>query len=298
MTATWRQVAHKDFADAVRSKMIWGIVVIFVVLMGLLLAIAPVTFPIEETIDAEMALSFVAEVAQLFVPIVALIAAYMAIVGERRSGSLRILLSYPFSRFDVVAGKFVGRTLVIGTALSIGLVIMLALATVIYGNPGFETMAGMIVAVLLFGLAFTGLAVGVSAGTDTRGKAMAAVLGIYLVCLIFWDAIVAGIYYTVNGTLPGLDVEAWYFLLLRLNPIEAFRALVDGFLGPPVHTAFAIPVEDVPRDATPEQLELTNRVIGELPFYLSDWTLVVVLIAWSVVPIVVGYLSFRDADLG
>lgn len=298
MTTTWRQVAHKDFVDAVRSRMIWGIVSVFVVLMGLLLAIAPVTFPVEETITAEMALSFVAEVAQLFVPIVALIAAYMAIVGERQSGSLRVLLSYPFSRFDVVAGKFAGRTLMIGTALSIGLVIMLALAVVIYGNPGIRTMAGLLLAGLLFGLAFTGLAVGVSAATDTRGKAMATVLGIYLVSLMFWDAIVAGIYYVVNGSLPELEAEAWYFLLLRLNPIEAFRALVDGVLEPTVHTAFTIPVEDVPQDATAEQLALSNRVIGNLPFFLNDWFLVVVLITWTVFPVVLGYWRFQGADLG
>lgn len=297
MTTTWRQVARKDFADAVRSKMVWGTTGIFVFFMGLLLAIAPATFPVEGEIDAEMALAFVAETVQLFVPVVALIVAYMAIVGERRSGSLRILLSYPFSRFDVVAGKFVGRTLVIGTALSIALVVTLAVAAAIYGTPGAGTIIGMIVAVLLFGLAFTGLGVGVSAATSTRGKAMAGVLGVYLVCLMFWEAIVAGIYYVVTGSLPGLEVEAWYFLLLRLNPIEAFRVLVDGVLEPATNRAFAIPVEDIPQDATPEQLELANRVIGELPFYLSDWTLIVILLAWGLLPIVIGYWQFARTDL-
>lgn len=298
MTTTWRQVAYKDFADAVRSKMVWGVTCVFVFFMGLLLVIAPATIPAEIEIDAEMALAFVAETAQLFVPVVALIAAYMAVVGERRSGSLRILLSYPFSRFDVVVGKFVGRTVVIGTALTLGLAITVAVAAMIYGTPGVGTIVGVVAAVLLFGLAFTGLAVGVSAGTGTRGKAMASVLGIYLAFLMFWEALVAGVYYAVNGSLPGLEVEAWYFLLLRLSPIEAFRALVDGVLEPPVGTAFAIPVEDVPRDTPPEQLELANRVIGELPFYLSDWALVGVLLAWSVIPVAIGYWRFRDADLG
>ena len=298
MTATWRQVARKDFADAVRSKMVWGVIGVFVLFMGLLLLVAPATFPSDIEVDAEMALAFVAELAQLFVPIVALIAAYMAVVGERRSGSLRILLSYPFSRFDVVAGKFLGRTVVIGSALLVAVAVTVGIAIAVYGNPGAAAIVGVLVSVLLFGLAFTGLAVGVSAATATRGKAMATVLGVYLLFLLFWEAIVGGIYYAANGSLPGLEVEAWYFLLLRLSPIEAFRALVDGTLDPAVSSALSIPVEDVPPDATAEQLELSNRVIGDLPFYLSDWTLVALLVAWALVPVGIGYWRFRNADLG
>jgi len=298
MTATWRQVARKDFADAVRSKMVWGVIAVFVLFMGLLLLVAPATFPSDIEVDAEMALAFVAELAQLFVPVVALIAAYMAVVGERRSGSLRILLSYPFSRFDVVAGKFIGRTVVIGSALLVAVAVTVGITIAVYGNPGGATIAGVLVSVLLFGLAFTGLAVGVSAATATRGRAMATVLGIYLLFLLFWKAIVGGIYYAVNGSLPGLKVDAWYFLLLRLSPIEAFRALVDGTLEPAVSSALSIPVEDVPPDATAEQLKLSNRVVGHLPFYLSDWMLVALLVAWALVPVGIGYRRFRNADLG
>lgn len=297
MTTTWRQVARKDVADAARSHMLWGVVGVFVAVMGLVLVIAPVAFPIEESIDVEMALAFVAELAQLFVPVVALITGYLSVVGERRAGSLRVLLSYPFSRFDLVAGKLVGRAIVIGTALLAGLAIMLGLAVVRYGAPPVGVVVGIAGATLLFGLAFTGLAVGVSAGTDTRGRAMATVLGIYLVCLVFWDAIAAGIYYVIHGALPSLEVEAWYLLLVRLNPVEAFRALVDAALEPPVASAFTIPIEDVPQDATPEQLAVANRVAGELPVYLTDWFLVVVLLAWAVVPVAIGYWRFTRADL-
>lgn len=297
MTSTWRQVARKDFADAVRSKMVWGIIGVFVLFMGLLLVIAGVAFPGDVEVDGEMALAFVAELAQLFVPLVALIAAYMSVVGERRSGSLRILLGYPFTRFDVVAGKLVGRALVIGSALAAALAVSIVLAAGLYGAPAAGTTAALFAAVLLFGLAFTGLAVGISAATATRGRAMAAVIGVYLVFLLFWEAIVAGVYYVAYGSRPGLTVEAWYFLLKRLSPVEAFRALADGVFETAIRSPVGLPVEDT-AGATPEQLQLSNRVAGELPFYLDDWVLVVVLVAWGVVPAALGYLRFRDADLG
>ncbi|PSP78157.1 NosY protein [Halobacteriales archaeon QS_1_68_20] len=297
MTTTWRDVARKDFADAVRSKMVWGVVGVFVSFMGLLLLVAGAAFPSDVEVEAEMGLAFVAELAQLFVPLVALIAAYMSVVGERRSGSIRVLLSYPFTRFDVVAGKLVGRAVVIGSALLVGLVVTLGLAVVVYGVPEAGATLGLFASVLLFGLAFTGLGVGISAASATRGKAMAAVIGIYLLFLMFWEPIAAGVYYVLNGTRPGIQVEAWYFLLKRLSPIEAFRALADSIFEISIGSPVLLPVEDT-AGATPEQLELANRVAGELPFYLSEWVLVVVLLAWGVVPAALGYLRFRDADLG
>jgi ABC-2 type transport system permease protein len=44
-------------------------------------------------------------------------------------------------------------------------------------------------------------------------------------------------------------------------------------------------------------LLLSNRVGGDLPFYLSDWFAVVTMLLWIAIPAVVGYRSFRDADL-
>lgn len=119
MTAIWEGVARKDFEDAVRSKLLWGLIAVFVAFLVMSLLSAEVLFPDGVTVDATMALVGVAMLAQLFVPGIALVAGYMSVVGERRSGSLRVLLSYPFSRFDVVAGKLAGRTLVTGTALTV-----------------------------------------------------------------------------------------------------------------------------------------------------------------------------------
>ena len=299
MTSTWRQVAHKDFADAVRSKMIWGIMGVFVLFMVVLLLVAEAAFPDEIEVTVDVALAFVAELSQLFVPLIALIAAYMAIVGERRSGSLRVLLSYPFSRSDVVLGKLIGRGLVIGVALFAGLVVTAAVAVVLYGVPEFGTLVGLFGSVLLFGLAFAGIGVGVSAATATRGKAMAAVLGLYILFLMFWETIVGALYYAVEGSLPGMEVEPWYFLLLRLSPIEAFRALADGVFDDTVNPMIYLGVNDIPADVEfHEHFDTSARVAGEMPFYLDSWVLVLILLAWGLVPAAVGYLRFRDADLG
>ncbi|WP_226004718.1 ABC transporter permease subunit [Natrinema salinisoli] len=298
MTATWTDVARKDFEDAVRSRLLWGLIFVFVAFLVMSLLSAEQLFPEPVTVDAAMALSGVAMLAQLFVPGIALVAGYMAVVGERRSGSLRVLLSYPFSRGDVVVGKLAGRLLVTGTALTIGFAVASVLVLGLYGVPDAVTFVGFVATGVLLGLTFTALAVGGSAAASTQGRARTLTIGSFVGMVFFWKPVVVGIYYAVTGSLPGIRVEPWYVLLKRLNPLEAYRVLAGAVLDQRVDGVPEFPLEDVPASAPPETLELSNRLAGDVPFYLADWFSVLVLLAWGLVPVVVGYWRFEDADLG
>ena len=289
MTATWADVARKDFEDAVRSKLLWGFIAVFVSFLAMALLSAEQLFPDPVTVDAAMALAGVAMLAQLFVPGIALVAGYMSVVGERRSGSLRVLLSYPFSRFDVVAGKLVGRGIVTGTALTAGFAAASVLVVALYGAPDVAAFVGFVATGLLVGLTFTGLAVGGSAAASTRGRAMTLTIGSFVGMVFFWKPVAVGVYYAITGALPGLRADPWYFLLKRLNPLEAYRVLTGAVLDRHVSEVPRFPLEDVPATATPEQLELANRIAGDVPFYLGDWFSAVVLLAWGVIPGVAGY---------
>jgi ABC-2 type transport system permease protein len=297
MTATWRDVARKDFADAVRSKMLWGFIAVFVAFLAMALPVAEQLFPDAVTVTPAKALAGVAMLVQLFVPGIALVAGYMAVVGERQSGSLRVLLSYPFSRRDVVAGKLAGRLLVTATALVVGYAVASVLVVVLYGAPSAGTFAGFVGAGVLVGLTFTGLAVGGSAATASRGRAMTLTIGSFMTMVFFWKPVAAGLYYAVNGSLPGLHADAWYFLVKRLNPLEAFRVLAGAALDTEVNAVPRFPVEDVPATATRAQFELATRLQGEVPFYLEEWASVLVLVAWGVLPVALGYWRFERSDL-
>lgn len=293
---TWAQVARKDFEDAVRSKMLWGIIAVFAGFMSFIMLVAVGT---SNTSDAtgDVALGLTASLSQLFVPVIALIAGYMAVVGERRSGSLRVLLGFPHSRRDVVLGKFVGRIAVIAVTIGVGSAVSILVAALAIEMPSLGNAVGLLGSLVLFGVAFTGLAVGISAGSRTRGRAMAMAIGSLLVFLLVWDAAAAGLYVLVTGSLPGVEAEAWYFLLKRLSPLEAFRMVAQNFVDGPLTAMVQLGVEEIPQNTTSEQLKLENRVPGELPFYLSDRFAGLTLAAWSVVPAVLGYLRFERLDL-
>lgn len=293
---TLTQVARKDFEDAVRSQMVWGVIAVFVGFMGFVMLAALGTSD-GAVASGDAALGLTAQLSQLFVPLVALVVGYMAIVGERRTGSLRVLLTYPHSRRDIVFGKLVGRSAVIAVALGAGSVVSLLLASVLVAAPDVGNAVGLVGSIVLFGVAFTGLAVGISASVRTRGRAMAMAIGSLLVFLLVWDAAGAGLYAVVTGSLPALEAEPWYFLVKRLNPVSAFRAVADGFVTGRLGTLFQIGVEEIPQGATAEQLRLSNRVNGPLPFYLTTWFAGVTLAAWGLIATGIGYLRFARSDI-
>lgn len=298
MSATWLAVARKDVEAAVRSRLLWGLVVAFTGFLLITLPAAEQLFPETETVSAAKALSGVAMLAQLFVPGIGIVAGYMAIVGERRTGSLRVLLSYPFSRFDVVAGKVAGRFVVTATALGAGYVVATVLVVALYGAPDPVTMLGFVGAGVLLGLTFTGLAVGGSAATATRGRAMGLTVGAFATMVLFWKPLLVGLYYVLHGNRPGVQPQTWYLLAKRLNPLESFRVLTTEVLGEHVAAVPRLPLEDIPAEASRTGIPIEQRIAGEVPLYLSEWVAVLVLVAWAVVPLAIGYWRFERTDLG
>jgi len=119
-------VAKKDFRDAIRSRTLLALIVLFAIftaggayvstLIGGLLSNA-------NPAGSQSALDLIFALltpASLLVPVIGLLAGYKAIAGERESGSLKFLLGLPHSRRDVVLGKVIGRAAVVTVAILIG----------------------------------------------------------------------------------------------------------------------------------------------------------------------------------
>lgn len=174
----WTDVARKDFADAVRSKMFWALSGLMILFAGIGLYIPEATRSNATVSDGVANLS---GVMGLFIPIVAIVVGYMSIVGERETGSVRMLLSLPLKRWEVLVGKLVGRAGVMVIAALIGFIIGVPVALAVYGDmPGTE-YAEFVTAVVLLGATFVTIAVGISGSVDSRGKALALVVGLYAI---------------------------------------------------------------------------------------------------------------------
>ncbi|MGM0399502.1 MAG: ABC transporter permease subunit [Halobacteriota archaeon] len=269
-------IARKEFADAVRSRTLWGIVAIIAVMTSLAMAVTAFV-PGEPNVYA--AIGGASQFAGILVPIMALVAASLAIAGERESGSIKILLGLPPTRGEVLAGKFLGRSLVVIVGIVVGFAFAAVVAVVIYGSVPPVAFAGVTLLSAALGVAFVGIGIGISATTATRSRAMTYGISAYLLLTLLWDLVpeIARLLFG-SGNTGGL--EAWYLFLTVLSPTGAFNGLAREVLsmgagGPGFGFALA----------------------GETPFYLEPAALAVILVLWTVVPLVVGYLSFRDADL-
>ncbi|MFD1645455.1 ABC transporter permease [Haloarchaeobius litoreus] len=271
-------VVKKDFLDVRRAKLVWGVGLLYT-LFAVLSFWGTGSNPNSEIYNA---LFSMAGIAVLIIPLVALVAAYLSVAGERESGNLKFLLSYPNSRRDVVLGKFIARSAIVVAAIVFAFLVGLAMAMYYFPTVEFVDYVGFVAITLVYALSYVAIAVGISAATSTRSRAMGAAIGSWFVLNVFWN-------------------------FLPIQPATVIEFLADK-LGTSVSQNF----KDLVWVLSPTgsyfnalSLVFPDRITGGQggaaatdPFYLQPEFMFVILAFWIVVPLALGYWRFERADLG
>lgn len=290
-------MARKDFDDAIRSKAVWLVSGIFALLS--ILATYQVSRVVTDQIPAKFAsqlvlVSLTAPIAWI-VPIIALIVGYMSVVGERRSGSLKLLLGLPFERAEILVGKILGRASVIGVSIGVGFVAVLLTIPLLVGlgdaTSFLVSILGLFVLTVLLGIVFTTLSVSISALTRTRRQSMTAVVGLFFVVHVAWTGLTQFLAIPFGGV-PSGESGGWYLLLSYLSPTAAYTRLAS-----PLFSAFPVPYPGIAMDGVGRRAVIVESM-QPTPFYLSAWFALVVLLLWAVGSGLLAYSVFRNADLG
>lgn len=274
-------VAKRDFLNVRRARLVWVPVVLYVLFM-LLFYWGQSNAANPDFYVIMFSLATVGGV--LLVPLVALVAAYLSIAGERGSGSIRYQLSLPVSRTDVVLGKLLSRAgVVLGSllgALAFGIVVAWTLVpemAVEYGD--YAAFVGL---TLLYALAYVSIAVAISAATASRSRAMGGAIGFFFAFNVGWNFLPVGPAYMAEFVLEELGLsyaEEHIQFIFSLSPTGAYLNGL-GLVFPDVAMGGGQAVSEA--DA----------------FYVQDWFMLVLLAAWVVVPLAAGIRRFRRADLG
>ncbi|WP_255169523.1 ABC transporter permease [Natrononativus amylolyticus] len=277
-------VARKDFHDAARSKVLWLLTTIFVAFLGgmafLFVYLDDLLAQEGEEIAAVSLILFLEQPVAWLLPLIGLLVGYKSLAGEIDSGTGKILFSLPHSRLDVVVGKFLGRSLVLWAALFAGLAVAFVIIVALYDEVNAFQLFVFSLLSLLLGTVFVGIGVAISSLTTSTGKAAAGVVGVFIFFYFVFDSFRLVAYYLLTGNVfPEPPAPGWYLFVPRLNPMGAYDGALYGLLP----------------DATLQEIAFWHE--GELPFYLSDWFAVLILLAWLVVPVALGYLRFRNLDL-
>ncbi|MFW5920129.1 MAG: ABC transporter permease subunit [Halanaeroarchaeum sp.] len=279
---SWAAVAKKDFQDAVRSRALWGLSVVFL-LFALVLTYAYINIEGLSQVGSQSGLGlalFLSGIAGLFVSIAAILVAYKALAGERESGSIKLLLGLPHTRTDVVIGKVVGRSGV----LMLPLLVAFLLAGV-YAGVSLDQFAAIdylifVFMTLILALTYVSIVVGISSSTGSTSRASALAIGFLLLFELIWDGVTFGIAYVTNGFAFPTSMPDWMFLLDQLPPSSAYGI-----------SLYAV----IPEAEKSQAATATFQQIDA--FYGTPWLGVVVLLFWIVVPVAIGLQRFNSADL-
>lgn len=162
------------------------------------------------------------------VPLIALLISHDAIVGETERGTMLLLLSYPLSRWQVIAGKFLGHLAILAFATLVGYgaaAVVLVLTGGVDGAASWPAFAGLIASSVMLGAVFVAIGYLVSTLAGERGTAGGIAVGIWLVFVLIYDMALLGLLVADQGR----TVTAGMLnLLLLLNPTDAYRLVNLG----------------------------------------------------------------------
>lgn len=274
-------IAKKDYRDASQSRALWGLTVVFTAVMLLLAYVfveAPELFGGLNDPAFPGLLSFAGAGVTLFVPLAAIIVCYKSVAGEREIGSIKVIMSLPTTRSDVFFGKVLGRGAVLTTAVGIGVLAGVLLGSILLGSIDVPATLVFLFVTVFFAVAYAGIMVGLSALSRSTVRATAAAIGFFVVFELLWDIVPLGVLYVVSGfQLPGTFPD-WFTTFVNLSPATAYSSLI-----------YAV----VPGIATGAP---SGGDLG-IGFYADALVAVLVLLAWLVVSLAIGYIRFDRADL-
>lgn len=275
------QIARKDFEDAIRERELYVAGALFV-LVGIVIGYlagsdagnTPATLVPRITLGA---LVFVGGLGSISL-------SYNRLVGKRASGELRVLLSLPYSRSEVVYGTFAGRWAFLMTMATTTLVLAGAVAVGLGAPVDGVAFVGAVVAATAIVSVFVSLAVGLSAASANTTRAAAGAFGLFILFLFrLWDLVPWSIRFLLNGlSAPRGSPPGWERFWGQIAPIAGLRnAVADAF--PSLTSVLNGWAPSVPASTS--------------PLYAEPWFGALVVLAWIVGPVTLGYLRLKRADL-
>jgi len=270
-------VARKEFREGVRNRWLIGIALLLALFalglgyLGGCISGKAGVLPLDTLIVS------MASLAVFLLPLIALLLAYDAIVGERENGTLLLLLSYPLSRSQLIGGKFLGHLLVLALATVLGFGIAgvtLAISLGRLADPGLWRVFGLfILSAVLLGGVFLALAYLISAMVSEKSHAAALALGTWFFFVLAWDLALLGLLVLSRGAVA----QDLFPYLLLLNPNDVFRLANFTLVGAP--------------SAYPGMAPIVQQGGFSLPLLLG------ILTGWLVVPFLLACWQFRRSGL-
>jgi len=174
------------------------------------------------------------------IPLIAMLLSYDSLIGEIERGTMALLLSYPVSRNQILAGKFIGHLIILALATTAGYGIAgitLQLANGSFDIAAWKPFALLIAASVILGAAFLSMGYLISAKVKERGTAAGIAIGVWLFFVVIFDMALLGI--LVADTQQAITAPVVETVLL-FNPTDIYRLLnLTGFENTAMYSGMA-----------------------------------------------------------
>ena len=281
MSSRVSTIALEDLQHVFRDRLVWGAFALVTLLMvptfwGLL---GSSVYSVETRI-ANLPLDF-----RMYLVILVAVISYNAIVSERETGTIRLVLGLPGTRRDLILGKLLGRLTAVLLAL-VPILIMLEIILLLRtGEHYLGTYTPIALWMIFYALVWTCFTIGLSATFSTQYRVLAALAVTYLslsTLVDIWGTLVQPVFallftgsastdaYATLGTGSG---PLWVRYTGRVNPIQTFQSggrWVASLVDP--------------------SMQITNT----LPNVFG----ICILVIFGASPMLLGYYRFQRTDLG
>lgn len=267
----------REFRDGLRNRRVVGTTLL---MAALSLTLALLGSAPTGTVGASALSVTVVSLSSLtifLVPLIALLISYDAIAGEMDRGTMLLLLSYPVTHWQVLAGKFIGHVciLTLATILGYGAAgVAVSFANGVAEQGAAASFAMMIGSSVLLGAAFIALGYVVSVLVLDPRTAAGIAIGLWLFFVVLYDMALLGLLIADQGKNITTGVLS---VMLLANPADIYRLLnLTGFSNISTLAGMA---------------GLSGQVM------LSGTALVGALVAWIVVPLSAAGLIFARRQM-
>lgn len=279
-----RAVVKKEYLDSVRNKWILGVTFIFLLLALITSYFGAASSGGNVGIQGFKSTALLMGTTTiLLIPIIALMLSFAAIAGEREQGSLALLLSLPLTRLELLLGKFLGLTLTLATTIVVGYGAAGVVVAAVAGTAYADAYLAMLGAAILLGTAFIALALFFSSLVQKRSSALGIGVFLWMFFAFLYTLILIGVYRATGGEFPdpsrgrfSIDFPDWYWGAQMFNPSQAFQLFLGQVFG---------------------ETSAGGLAVSGVPGFVTTGSVVASLALWTLIPLLLAYLSLRRRDV-
>ena len=215
-------MALAEIREGIRNRWVIASILLLLVLAASLTLLGSTPVGIIKASQLSVTMVSLTSLSIYLIPLIALMLAFDAIVGESERGTLLLLLTYPIRRWQIIIGKFLGHLTILAIAILLGYGVV-ALYFAIDGVGTAQEWQGYLLMMgssLLLGAVFIALGYLVSVIVQQRATATGISLAIWLFIVVFYDLILLGVLLADKSHVIQPKLLA---ALILFNPTDVYR---------------------------------------------------------------------------